>query len=99
MKTRVISSLAGIALLLVILTAFHKVTFNIIAVIVYLISLWEIRGTFKEKNTDLKPLINLTNQVMENTNQKRQNKGMIKRKTRVFQGCSRKYDSTDFAAR
>ena len=48
MKTRVISSLAGIALLLVILTAFHKVTFNIIAVIVYLISLWEIRGTFKE---------------------------------------------------
>ena len=53
MKTRVISSLAGIALLLVILTAFHKVTFNIIAVIVYLISLWEIRGTFKEKNTDV----------------------------------------------
>ena len=52
MKTRVISSLAGIALLLVILTAFHKVTFNIIAVIVYLISLWEIRGVFKEKNTD-----------------------------------------------
>ena len=54
MKTRVISSLAGIALLLVILTAFHKVTFNIIAVIVYLISLWEIRGTFKEKNAATK---------------------------------------------
>lgn len=52
MKTRVLSSLAGIALLLVILTTFHTAVFNTIAVIVYGISLWEIRNTFKENNTD-----------------------------------------------
>ena len=38
MKTRVISALAGVALLLVILTTFHSIAFNIIALIVYGIS-------------------------------------------------------------
>ncbi len=52
MKTRVISGLLGIALLLVILTTFHSVTFNIIACIVYGISLYEIRTTFKDNNTN-----------------------------------------------
>ena len=53
MKTRVISALAGVALLLVILTAFHSVWFNVIATIVYGITLTEIRRTFKENNTDV----------------------------------------------
>ena len=52
MKTRVISSLVGIALLLIILTTFHSITFNIIALIVYGISLSEIYTTFKEKNSN-----------------------------------------------
>ncbi len=37
-----------------------------------------------EKNTDLNNLINLTNQLMYEENQKRINKGMTKRKTRVL---------------
>ena len=53
MKTRVISSLVGIALLLVILTGFHSIAFNIIALIVYGISLFEIHSTFKEKNSNI----------------------------------------------
>ncbi len=52
MKTRFISGIVGIALLLVILTTFHTVVFNSIAVIVYAICLWEIRRTFKDNNTD-----------------------------------------------
>ena len=53
MKTRVISALVGVAILLTILTTFHSVTFNIIALIVYGISLSEIHSTFKEKNSNL----------------------------------------------
>lgn len=53
MKTRVISSLVGIALLLIILTTFHSMTFNFIALIVYGISLSEIYTTFKEKNSNV----------------------------------------------
>ena len=52
MKTRVISALAGVALLLVILTTFHSIAFNIIALIVYGISVFEIRSSFKDKNSD-----------------------------------------------
>lgn len=52
MKTRFISAILGIALLLVILTTFHSITFNIIGVIVYAICLSEIRNTFKENNTN-----------------------------------------------
>lgn len=37
-----------------------------------------------EKNTSLNNLINLTNKIMEEENQKRVNKGMTKRKTRVL---------------
>ncbi len=53
MKTRVISGLVGVALLIVILTTFHTVTFNLICLIVYAISLSEIRGTFKENNSNI----------------------------------------------
>jgi len=53
MKQRVITSLLGIALLLVILTSFHTAIFNAIAVIVYGISVWEIRNAFKDKNSDV----------------------------------------------
>ncbi len=52
MKTRFISGIVGIALLLLILTTFHTVVFNIIGVIVYTICLWEIRRTFKDNNTN-----------------------------------------------
>jgi len=52
MKTRFISGIVGIALLLVILTTFHTAAFNIIGTIVYAICLWEIRRTFKDNNTN-----------------------------------------------
>lgn len=37
-----------------------------------------------EKNPDLKQLIKITNELMEEVNQKRENKGMLKRKTRIL---------------
>jgi len=37
-----------------------------------------------EGNVNLKPLIKLTDELMEEVNQKRENKGMIKRKTRIL---------------
>lgn len=37
-----------------------------------------------EKNPDMKPLIKKTNELMEENNQKRENKGMLKRKTRIL---------------
>ena len=37
-----------------------------------------------EGNVNLKPLIKLTNELMEEVNQKRENKGMLKRKTRIL---------------
>lgn len=37
-----------------------------------------------ESNISLKPLINMTNELMEEKNQARENKGMAKRKTRVL---------------
>lgn len=38
--------------MLVILTTFHTMVFNIIALAVFAIALWEIRRTFKDNNTD-----------------------------------------------
>ena len=37
-----------------------------------------------EGNVNLKPLIKLTDELMEEVNQKRENKGMLKRKTRIL---------------
>ncbi len=37
-----------------------------------------------EKNPDMKPLIKMTNKLMKEINQKRESKGMIKRKTRIL---------------
>ena len=37
-----------------------------------------------EKNADLKPLLKLTDELMEEINQKRANKGLLKKKTRVL---------------
>ena len=45
---------------------------------------YTVIGLNLEKNTSLNNLINLTNEVMEEENQKRKEKGMTKRKTRVL---------------
>lgn len=45
---------------------------------------YKVLGVNLEKNTNLNNLINLTNEVMEEENKKRQEKGMSKRKTRVL---------------
>ena len=45
---------------------------------------YNVIGMNLEGNTNIKPLIDLTEEVMNNFNQKREDKGMIKRKTRVL---------------
>ena len=45
---------------------------------------YKVLGVNLEKNTNLNNLINLTNEVMEEENNKRLEKGMTKRKTRVL---------------
>ena len=45
---------------------------------------YKVLGVNLEKNTNLNNLINLTNEVMEEENKKRLEKGMSKRKTRVL---------------
>ena len=45
---------------------------------------YEVLPMNLEGNVNIKPLINLTEKVLEELNQKRENKGMIKRKARVL---------------
>lgn len=45
---------------------------------------YEVLPMNLEGNVNIKPLINLTEKVLEEVNQKRENKGMIKRKARVL---------------
>ena len=52
MKTRIISGLVGVVVLIMALTTFHSVTFNVLALALYVIALSEIRNTFKEKNSN-----------------------------------------------
>ena len=50
MKTRVISGLAGIGILLLALTQFHTWIANLIVYLLYSIAVFEIHNAFKEKN-------------------------------------------------
>lgn len=52
MKTRIISGVVGVIVLILALTTFNSLTFNVLAVILYAIALSEIRNTFKENNSN-----------------------------------------------
>lgn len=51
MKTRIISGLVGIALGLIALSAFNTPALNVLAVVIFGMSLYEIYHAFKERNT------------------------------------------------